>query len=132
MKDAQTHVNSAQQLTRRYLEALSGALGVDELTSKLNASALLAEAHNLARIEYKTHQKHGLDPKDAAKIEAIGQWFLSGSHQQHELKFPVGATVLALLKEDTHSRYYRELKKWVTIWTDGAGGKKFEVLLLRA
>lgn len=116
---------------RTYLEALGAGLGANPTTVNLSIDALMIDAQLLREIDYLS-ERSTLNPAVLAQIEAIGNWFMSGSTQAEQLKFTVGARILALLNEDPASGYFTGLRSWVSKWTDGIGDTSFDEVLARS
>lgn len=118
----------AEATKRKCLEALAVALGSYKLTARLNASALLSEAELLAEIDHTKYQ-NGLNPADHERIESLGQWFLTGSHLQESLKFPVGHVILNILNADLTTDSVANLKRSISLWVGSSQAEKFDSLV---
>lgn len=120
---------SPERTTREnYMVALQTSLGVEDKLARPISNHLLDQADLFAGIDYK-RDKRELEPKDVAKIEAIGTYFLIGSPQQDQLKYTVGSRVISLLREEPQSGYFTKLDSWVDYWTDGTAGEKFRQMI---
>ena len=119
-----------EQIRKKHLEAMAVAMGANPLASSLSIEALFGAKNEFENIDH-TKDRSELEPEIVEKIETIGKWFLFGSEQADQLKFPVGISVINLLKESPDSGYFTKLKDWVNVWTDGAGGSKFDEVLNR-
>lgn len=113
---------------KKHLEAMAAGIGANPITALLSIEALLTNTEDLSAVDY-TKNRNELDPESVEKIEAIGKWFLSGSEQADQLKFAIGSRVLAILHEDPKSGHFTHLREWVDMYTDGAGGARFDEVL---
>lgn len=109
--------NEAERAKREaYLTAMGEALGANPFTVRITTDALLKAAASFATVDI-SKGRYLTSEEDRGRIETVGIMFLNGSPHKAALKFTVGSTVLALLRDDTDSETFTGLGSRIGQWT---------------